>query len=107
MNKATFGVIAWLLARGADGVYELVEQASALGSAGVLVTVSFALFTNMGGARAAAATLVTGVVVYLLSAFIGAQTPFLLSLLACVIAYPLVSRAEQWGQGKQSVTATH
>jgi len=86
-----FGVIAYLLAHGAEGVFALVEQASAFGSAGTLVTVCFGLFTNWGGSRAAIATLLMGVVSYLAANFYGATAPFLLSLLASLVTYVLVS----------------
>lgn len=44
-----FGIMAYVLAIHATGVFALVEQASAFGSAGALVTVCFGLFTNFGG----------------------------------------------------------
>jgi Na+/proline symporter len=75
-----FGVIAYILALHAEGVFALVEQASAFGSAGVLVTVLFALFTRLGSARTAGATLLAGVVTYVGGVTLGADTPFLLSL---------------------------
>ena len=81
------GVVAWFLARRADGVFELVEQASALGSAGALVAVTFGLFTRIGGPRTAAATLATGVVVYLGASYAGAPYPFLSSLFASLATY--------------------
>jgi Na+/proline symporter len=83
----TFGIIAWLLAVRADGVFALVEQASALGSAGVLVTVCFGLFTSLGGPRTALATLLAGVAVYLAASYSGAAHPFLLSLGAALATY--------------------
>jgi SSS family solute:Na+ symporter len=88
---ASFGVIAYFLARHAEGILDLVEQASALGSAGVLVTVVFGLFTNWGGARAAIMTLLAGLVVYVVAAFGGAETPFLLSLAASLTTYMVVA----------------
>jgi Na+/proline symporter len=60
-----FGVAAYVLALRSEGVFALVEEASAFGSAGALVTVTFALFTRVGGVRTASATLVAGVVSYL------------------------------------------
>ena len=60
-----FGLLAWLLALRADGVYALVEQASAFGSAGALVAVCFGLFTRFGGAPTALVTLLTGTISYL------------------------------------------
>lgn len=86
-----FGVIAYLLAQGAEGVFALVEQASAFGSAGTLVTVCFGLFTSWGGPRAAIATLLMGVVSYLTANALGATAPFLLSLLSSLVTYILVA----------------
>ncbi len=82
-----FAVAAYFIAINADGVFALVEQASAFGSAGALVTVCFALFTPWGGPRTAAATLIIGVVSYLFGTFTGMTAPFLLSLGASLATY--------------------
>ena len=82
-----FGCIAYTLALRAEGVFALVEQASALGSAGVLVTVCFALFTRLGGPRTAAATLGAGVVSYLVALIASFPYPFLLSLVLALGVY--------------------
>ena len=82
-----FGILAWLLALRAEGVYALVEQASAFGSAGALVAVCFGLFTRFGGAPTALATLLTGTVSYLAATAAGATAPFLLSLGASLGVY--------------------
>jgi len=84
-----FGIIAYVLALYAEGVFALVEQASALGSAGVLVTALFALFTPWGSARTAAATLLAGLVVYVGGVALGAETPFLASLGASLLMWGL------------------
>jgi SSS family transporter len=82
-----FGIIAYLLARRAEGILELVEQASALGSAGTLVTAVFALFTNWGGARTAIATLLAGLIFYIGAVVVGSETPFLISLAVSLATY--------------------
>lgn len=84
---AGFGGVAYLLARNADGVFHLVETASAFGSAGVLVTVFGALFTDRGSPRTAAITLLGSVTAYLSAVALGARTPFLLSLAAAATAW--------------------
>ena len=91
----SFGIIAYLLARHAEGVFSLVEQASAFGSAGTLVTVCFGLWTSWGGARTAIATLAVGMISYLAASIAGAELPFLLSLgasLACYVAGAMIER---------------
>jgi Na+/proline symporter len=89
-----FGVVAYVLALHAEGVFALVEQASAFGSAGALVTVGFGLFTRVGGPKTASATLAAGVSVYV-GALIGEFSfPFLLSLAASLTTYALGSALE-------------
>lgn len=83
----SFGALAYVLAVRGGGVFALVEQASAFGSAGTLVVVCFALFTKLGGARTAAATMVAGVIVYLAATYSAAPVPFLLSLGASLATY--------------------
>jgi Na+/proline symporter len=89
-----FGIIAYLLALRAEGVLDLVEQASAFGSAGTLVAVTFGLFTRFGGPRAALATLIAGVASYLLGLVWGAPYPFLLSLATSLLVYAAVATFE-------------
>lgn len=90
-----FGVIAYVQAVRAEGVFELVEDASAFGSAGTLVTVCFGLFTTVGGAAAAALTLVAGMVAYLAGTWGGFAYPFLLSLGLSLATYLLVAYVER------------
>lgn len=91
-----FGVLAYLLARHAEGVFALVEQASAFGSAGSLVVVSFALFTGLGGPRTAAATLATGVIVYVAGLALAWPYPFLASLAAALGTYIIGAVVDRW-----------
>lgn len=93
---AAFGVIAYVMALHAGGVFELVEQASAFGSAGTLVTVCFGLFTAWGGPHAAIATLLTGVLAYLGATATEAVAPFLFSLAASLVCYTVVAAAERF-----------
>ena len=86
-----FGIIAYVLALHASGVFALVEQASAFGSAGVLVSACFGMFTSFGGARAAVVTLALSPIAYLVSGAVGSETPFLLSLAAALVAYVLTA----------------
>lgn len=85
----SFGLIAYLLALSTSGVLALVEQASALGSTGIVVTVLFGLFTTLGSPRTAAATLVVGLVSYVGGVVAGIGTPFLASLALSLITWGL------------------
>jgi Na+/proline symporter len=101
-----FGVLAWALALRAEGVYALVEQASAFGSAGVLVCASFALFTRFGGPRAAAATLLGSLGVYVLGTAVGFAWPFLASLATALAVYITVGMIAERGWPEGGVIAS-
>ncbi|HEU5261893.1 MAG TPA: sodium:solute symporter family protein [Gemmatimonadales bacterium] len=82
-----FGLVAYVLALRSEGVFALVEQASAFGSTGSLVTVCFGLFTRWGGPRTAAATLVGGMASYVSASVGGLSYPFLTSLAVALGIY--------------------
>lgn len=90
-----FGAIAYIQAIRAEGVFELVESASAFGSAGILVTAVFGLFTNLGGPVAALVTLVGGLFIYLVATFAGYAYPYLLSLGTALLTYVVVAVLER------------
>jgi len=95
---AGFGVLAYLLALTAPSVYHLVEQASAFGGASVFVAMTFGLFTRIGGSRSAVASVVAGVGVYVLGAYVlDLPYPFRSSLAASGLAYLAVSVVEPGG----------
>ncbi len=88
-----FGVLAYLMAQYAEGVYALVEEASAFGSSGLFVVIVLGLVTRRGGPITACATLLTGVASYVVAAHVlprfGTEVsfPFLLSLAASALCY--------------------
>src|SRR5688572_2593050 len=90
-----FGAMAYVQAIRAEGVFELVESASAFGSAGILVTVCFGLFTKLGGPAAAILTLGVGVLSYVTATASGYAYPFLLSLAVSILTYVTVAVMER------------
>jgi Na+/proline symporter len=89
---AVFGVMAYVMALRAERVYELVEEASAFGSAGIVTVVCFGLFTRIGGRESALASLVVGVGTWIVGAyFVGWPYPYLTSLAAATAAYLVVA----------------
>jgi Na+/proline symporter len=82
-----FGIVAYILALHAKGVFALVEQASAFGSAGALVTITFGLFTSIGGPKTAIATLLAGMLAYLGALAADLPLPFLTSLAVALATY--------------------
>jgi Na+/proline symporter len=93
---AVLAVVAYALAASSEGIKDLVETASAFGSAGVFVTLMFGLFTRSGGASSAIAAIAAGVVAWALGRYAFAmETPYLLALLLSTIAYVGVALMER------------
>ena len=83
-----FGILSYLLALHAEGVYALIEAAAAFASSGVLVSASFGLFSRIGGARSAAAALLVGAVVWSVAEWAElVEAPYLMSLAAALASY--------------------
>jgi Na+/proline symporter len=91
-------VVAYLISVSSQRIHDLVETASAFGSAGVFVTALFALFTRFGGPASAYTSVVTGMLVWAVAKYAFDLTaPYLLGLLAATLGYvgvALVDRRE-------------
>ena len=70
IGVVVFGVVAYVLALHAEGVYELVQQASAFGSAGIFVVTCWGLFSSYGGSVAAISSLATGVTAWVVGSYV-------------------------------------
>jgi Na+/proline symporter len=81
------GAVALIIAVYAGSVYELVETASAFGTAGILVTTVAALFVPWGGAASAVTALVLGGLTMPIAKYWEVPAPFLTSVLAAVGGY--------------------
>lgn len=91
-----FGILAYVMALFAEGVYDLVEQASAFGSAGIVVIVTFGLFTRLGGAASAFASLATGLVVWVFGSYVlGLPFAYISALGASTAAYLIAAAIER------------
>jgi Na+/proline symporter len=95
IGVAVFGLIAYVIALYGGTIYELVETASALGSAGIFVVGLFGLFSRrFGGAPSAYAALVAGVVVWAAGEYwLEWSTPYVIALAASLAAYVLAAAA--------------
>ena len=93
IGVAVFGVVAYVIALYGGTIYELVETASALGSAGIFVVGLFGLFSRrFGGAPSAYAALVAGVVVWAAGEYwLEWSTPYVAALAASLAAYLLAA----------------
>lgn len=81
------GALALWIALYAEGVYDLVEMASAFGTAGIVVTTIAALFLPWGGSQSATLALLCGAATTPLAKALGSPAPFLTSLCAAAVAY--------------------
>lgn len=84
-----FGVVAYGIALASDSVYELVQEASSFGSAGVLVMLVFGLWgRGLGGTASAYGALVVGTGLYLLGEHVlGWESAYVASVGAALVAY--------------------
>ena len=90
-----FGLLAYVMAFRAERVYDLVEEASAFGSAGIVTVVVFGLFTRVGGTRSAVAALLAGVGTWIGGAYVAdLPYPYLTSLAAAGGAYLVAAATE-------------
>ena len=81
------GVVALVLALHAQGVYELVEAASAFGTAGILVATIAVLYFPKPTWHAPFVAMIVGIATTPLFEYLEWQAPFLSSIAASVIAY--------------------
>ncbi len=93
---AVFGILAWWIATHAEGVYNLVVDAAAFGTAGIFTIVVFGLFSKIGDKIAAASTLFVSMTVWLTATFVF-ELPwaFLLSLICAISTFLIVSTVEK------------
>jgi Na+/proline symporter len=96
LTVLALSVAAFALSLTSDGIHELIENASAFGSAGVFIATLFALFTGFGGPLAAFTSIAAGMVVWAGGKLIlGLATPYLLGLCAALVGYVAVALIEQ------------
>ena len=81
-------IVAFVISFSSEGIKDLVETASAFGSAGVFVATLFALFTRFGGPLSAYASVSAGMIVWAAGKYgLGLATPYLFGLLAALAGY--------------------
>jgi Na+/proline symporter len=87
-----FGLIAYTIAVYADGIYDLVVDASAFGTAGIFTVVVFGLFTKLGDSRTAMITLLVAMTSWLtLTYVIELEYAYIVSLGLSIGTYVLSS----------------
>jgi len=92
LTVLVLSIVAFAISFTSEGIRDLVETASAFGSAGVFVTTLFALFTKFGGAPSAYTSLAAGMIVWAGGKYwFEMATPYLFGLLAALAGYTLVA----------------
>jgi Na+/proline symporter len=88
-------IVAYGISLTSDRIKELVETASAFGSAGVFVVAVFALFTRFGGALAAYGGMISGMGVWIAAKYVaGYHYPYMLALACSLAAYVALALLE-------------
>jgi SSS family solute:Na+ symporter len=91
ISVVSFGVIAWVLARGAESVYSLVEESSAFGSAGIFTCCLMGLTQNRGGQVTAMSSMLAGIISYGVLAFVVKyEYAYLMSLVCALLTFFLL-----------------
>jgi Na+/proline symporter len=103
------GCVAYVLALHAEGVYNLVLDASSFGSAGLFVVVIFGLFTKFGGARSAIAAMLVGAIIWIVGNYIvDLELSYLLALSGSFVIYVLIAFGEKiFGNGSSGKPIQH
>jgi Na+/proline symporter len=88
LTVLVLSIVAFMISFSSEGIKELVETASAFGSAGVFVATLFALFTRFGGPLSAYASISAGMIIWAAGKYgFGLGTPYLLGLLSALVSY--------------------
>jgi solute:Na+ symporter, SSS family len=85
------GLVAFLIALRSTTIHDLIETASSIGSAGLIVVLLFGLFTTFGGPLAAVAALLAGGLGWLLGAVLElTSVPYVAAIGLAAAAYVIV-----------------
>jgi len=96
MTVMALSVVAYFISVSAQRIHDLVETASAFGSAGVFVAALFALFSTFGGPASAYASISAGLLVWASGKFLlGWTAPYVTGLLAATVGYIAVALLER------------
>jgi Na+/proline symporter len=96
LTVMALSIVAYLLSVTSERIHDLVETASAFGSAGVFVTALFALFSRFGGPASAYTSVAAGMLVWAGGKYaLNLTAPYLLGLSAALVGYVGVGLLER------------
>lgn len=100
------GFTASFLALGAEGVYELVKDASAFGSAGIFIVIIAGLYSQYGHERTAIATLAAGTLSWIIAYyFYKFDYSYILSLTVSIIVFLIFSFPQNRTHAARNITS--
>jgi SSS family transporter len=110
LTVVALSIVAFVLALTSERIKDLVEIASAFGSAGVFVAAVFGIFTSIGGPASGLGSIVVGVAVWAAGRFaLNWKAPYIAALLCSTIAYLAIAVSQTYMQrarARQSRAAT-
>lgn len=96
LTVLALSVVAFFLAQSVERIKDLVETASAFGSAGAFVVVVFGVFTRFGGPASAITSLLTGILMWIWAKYVfGVKAPYLTGIGAALLTYVAVALIER------------
>ena len=96
LTVLALSIVAYLLAGSVERIKDLVETASAFGSAGAFVVALFGLYTRFGGPASAVGSLLAGILMWVWGKYVfGLKAPYLLGLGSALLTYVVVALAER------------
>ncbi len=96
LTVLALSVVAFFLAQSVERIKDLVETASAFGSAGAFVVVVFGVFTRFGGPASACTSLIAGILMWIWAKYVfGMKAPYLTGLGAAFVVYVAVALLER------------
>ncbi len=106
LSVVGLGLVACAFAALGGSVHSLVEESSALGSAGLFVAGLLGLFTRFGGARAALASLLIGAGTYVYAQHVlESEVAYLASICGALVGYALGALADTRLAGLEQVSS--
>ncbi len=97
INVVISGIIAYLLATKAGGVYELVKDASAFGSSGIFIAFIFGFSGKFGNKRSALITVLIGSVIWIFLHYIfKIELSYLISLIVSLFTFVTITVSEKY-----------
>ncbi len=97
LNVFVAGVIAYLLATYAEGVYNLVKDASAFGSSGIFIVFIFGLTGKFGNGLSAISSVISGSIVWIFAHyFFQLDLSYLISLFVSLTVFIITGISEKW-----------